>query len=134
MPDDAPIPENSNSHPSTDGAGPDAEPRQEGPAEPVQDRRLTPRRKKLLRVQVMDALEGGLPSPGWVVDRSLGGMCLEMDREVELGTTLKVRRYEDGNAPWVELRVQSVRPFEGAWHLGCQFLRSPSWEVLMQFG
>jgi PilZ domain len=151
MPDSALPPENSNTHPSADGDGGDgaAEPAREeavssesgrsalvpeSPSEAAQDRRFSPRRKKLLRVQLQDALGGSTPFPGWVVDRSLGGMCLEVDRELETGTMLKVRRYEGTNLPWVEIRVQSQRLVDGVWHLGCQFVRSPSWEVLMQFG
>lgn len=99
------------------------------------DRRSYPRRKRLLRVQVIDVLKNSEAFSGWVVDRSVGGMCISVDHEIEPGTPLKVRPTNvPASAPWVELRVQSIRPQDGTWDLGCAFLRTPTWEVLLQFG
>ena len=36
--------------------------------------------------------------------------------------------------PWVDVQVKSVRIKENTWELGCQFTRSLTWDVLMQFG
>lgn len=111
---------------------PGAEARAEG--DDVQDRRQSPRRKKLLRVILADATATESIS-AWIVDRSLGGMCLEVDRPIEEGTVVRVRRpTAPVGVPWVDLRVQSVRAEETVWHLGCEFVRTPTWEVLMQFG
>ena len=125
MPENLPTSENSNSHPSADGTP--------AAADNSPDRRSAPRRKRLLRVQLVDEIAGRQAFPGWVVDRSVGGMCIEVDHELEIGATLRVRRFE-GEHPWVDVRVQSQRLIESSWHLGCQFVRSPSWEALMQFG
>lgn len=99
------------------------------------DRRIHPRRKKLLRVQLVNPFSNAEPFSGWVVDRSLGGMCLSVDHEVEPGTHLRARPTNvPPSFPWVELRVQSVRPKDKVWELGCEFERTPTWEVLLQFG
>lgn len=99
------------------------------------DRRSFPRRKKLLRVHVIDVIKNSEAFSGWVVDRSVGGMCISVDHEIEPGTHLKVRPANvPAPAPWVDLRVQSIRPQDGTWDLGCEFLRTPTWEVLLQFG
>jgi hypothetical protein len=99
----------------------------------VADRRLTPRRKKLLRVAVRNEATGALLS-GWVLDRSLGGMCVSVHEPVEAGVPIAVRRNTaPESVPWVELRVLNVREKENTWELGCEFLRTPTWEVLLQF-
>lgn len=115
--------------------------------EPVQpqgdDRRSSPRRKKLLRIQIKEVHvaddvhvdDESEPFPGWVTDRSLGGLRLEVERKIEAGTFLKVHSpYSSDKTPWVEVCVQSVQDMEDCRYLGCSFVRSPTWEVLMQFG
>ena len=42
--------------------------------------------------------------------------------------------FASATTPWVEVRVQSVQEQEECRYLGCAFVRSPTWEVLMQFG
>ena len=106
----------------------DSEPRGE-------DRRSTPRRKKLLRVFIQETPGADAPFHGWVVDRSLGGLRLEVDHELPVGQLLKVRSSAapDG-IPAVEVRVQSARRTEeGCLHLGCAYVRIPNWEVRVQF-
>lgn len=99
----------------------------------VADRRLTPRRKKLLRIAVRNESTGALIS-GWILDRSLGGMCISVHEPVEAGMRLAVRRNTaPESVPWVELRVLNVREQENTWELGCEYLRTPTWEVLLQF-
>jgi hypothetical protein len=134
-----PSPENPDASPSLNGAAspatspPQAEPADPPAAEVHLERRSFPRRKRMIRVELRDARDDRLPFPGWVVDRSLGGLCLEVEYAPEEGTRLSVRR-SAGDYPWVEVRVQTVRQVEGAWHLGCPFVRSHSLSVLMQFG
>lgn len=117
-----------------DGVTPEAAPAQ--PAHPADDeRRSWPRRKKLLRVQIVDTLHEGEGFPGWVVDRSMGGLRLEVERVIEPGSVLRVRNsFASATTPWVEVKVQSVQELDDCKYLGCAFVRSPTWEVLMQFG
>lgn len=132
------------STPPESTSGPAPEPSANGPApEPVpaeavhsgDDRRSHPRRKKLLRVQIVDTLNESDTFPGWVVDRSFGGLRLEVERPIEAGCVLRVRNsFAAPMTPWVEVKVQSSQEHEGYRYLGCAFVRSPTWEVLMQFG
>src|SRR5205823_393314 len=77
--------------PSLDGTGaqpapPDkASPEPQPPQVASDDRRASPRRKKLLRIQIMEVQATGESEtfPGWVTDRSLGGLRLEVERDIE---------------------------------------------------
>ncbi len=123
-------PENLQPSTSEVKAGSDG-PSMESPAE----KRLAPRRKKMLQVLIQDAEGIFDPFPGWIADRSLGGLCMLVDQPIEPGTVLKVRRSNTpANVPWVEVQVLNARMRETSWELGCQFVRSPTWDVLMQFG
>jgi hypothetical protein len=126
--DDAPeLPEDITAiTPEPDGEEPET-------ATDVADRRSSPRRKKLLKITIRNESNGDLFS-GWVVDRSLGGMCLAVSQPLEVGTLIAVRRPSaPASIPWVELRVLHVRDQESTWELGCTFTRSPSWELMLQF-
>ena len=69
------------------------------------------------------------------MDRSMGGLGLSVDEPIEEGTVLRVRRAASPTeVPWVDVQVKSVRIKESTWELGCQFTRSLTWDVLMQFG
>jgi len=99
------------------------------------DRRSWPRRKRALQVVLQDAGGAGDPFPAWVMDRSLGGLVLSVDQPLEEGTVLRVRRLNaPADVPWVEIQVKSVRVKESTWEIGCQFTRSLTFDVLMQFG
>lgn len=99
------------------------------------ERRSWPRRKRALQVVLQDAGGEGDPFPAWVMDRSLGGLGLSVDQPLEEGTMLRVRRRNaPPDVPWVEIQVKSVRIKETTWEVGCQFTRSLTFDVLMQFG
>jgi hypothetical protein len=100
------------------------------------ERRATLRRGgNPVAVLITDADVKQRPRYGWVLDRSMGGLGLSVDEPVPQGTILSVRA---ANAPpniaWVQLEVRSCRPEGESWDLGCQFLRTPSWGVLLLFG
>lgn len=86
-------------------------------------------------VLISDAETKLPPFQGWVLDRSMGGLCLSVDQAVPTGTVLSVRA---ANAPpnvsWVQVEVKNCRQEGSAWELGCQFLRTPTWGVLLLFG
>jgi hypothetical protein len=99
------------------------------------DRRSWPRRKRAIQVVLQDANGDRDPFPAWIMDRSMGGLGLSVDEPIEEGTFLRVRRAAaPTDVPWVEVQVKSVRIKENTWELGCQFTRSLTWDVLMQFG
>lgn len=75
------------------------------------------------------------PLEGWVVDRSMGGMCLGAGQEVPVGTVLSVLPFNaPPMTPWVEIEVRSCREVEGQYELGCQFVKVPPWSILLLFG
>jgi len=99
------------------------------------DRRSWPRRKRAIQVILQDAGGHRDPFPAWIMDRSMGGLRLSVDEPIEEGTVLRVRRAAaPTEVPWVDVQVKSVRTKENTWELGCQFTRSLTWDVLMQFG
>ncbi len=72
---------------------------------------------------------------GRVSDRSVGGLGLEVSLEFAPGTVLKVLPVNAPNiTPWVDVEVRSCRPVKDGWEIGCQFVKAPSWEVLLLFG
>jgi hypothetical protein len=100
-----------------------------------EDRRSWPRRKRAIQVVLQDASGAGDPFPAWVMDRSIGGLGLSVDQPIEPGTMLRVRRpTAAADIPWVEIQVKSVRIKETTWEIGCQFTRSLTFDILMQFG
>jgi hypothetical protein len=100
----------------------------------TQDRREAPRTRRQVRVQVTDADAKDPPVAAWVTDCSLGGLCLSVRNEVTPGTVLSVRPASaPPGVPWVQVRVKSQRSFEGNWELGCQFVRTPSYSVVLMF-
>ncbi len=36
--------------------------------------------------------------------------------------------------PWIQIEVRSCRETGEDWELGCQFVKTPSWNVLLLFG
>lgn len=76
------------------------------------------------------------PEDAWVVDRSMGGLCLRAEHRLfELGTILNVRPANTPRGvPWSQVEVKSCRAQGRGWELGCQFLKTPPWSLLLLFG
>jgi hypothetical protein len=100
------------------------------------DRRTAARRAgKLVRVLVSDENAQAEPIEGWVTDRSVGGLCLTLREAVSQGRILSVKAGEAPETiPWVQVEVRSCRANDGEYELGCQFLRTPSWSIMLTFG
>jgi hypothetical protein len=93
------------------------------------------RRGKLVNVLISDAEGRASPFQGSVLDRSLNGLRLEVDRPVEISTVLSVRVAEISPAmPWVQVQVRRCDFHDGRWELGCQFVRTPPYSHLLLFG
>jgi hypothetical protein len=104
------------------------------PSQP--ERRSAPRRKAGNRVEVYltdDTRE--TPLLGWVVDRSVGGLRLNVEGPLREGTVLNVRpRKAPQTAPWLAIEIRSCRPEGCTWEVGCRFLKPPQWNDLLLFG
>ena len=73
--------------------------------------------------------------PGWVLDRSIGGLGLLVDAPVAVGAVLKLLpRTAPEGALWVVATVRSCKRNGTQYEIGCQFHRTPSWDVMLQFG
>jgi hypothetical protein len=101
------------------------------------ERRKAPRRGgNPIAILVSDADAEVEPVRGWVLDRSVGGLGLELEEEgqVDVGTLLSVRPAEGSYVPWVKVEVRTCRKIGSAWRLGCKYLRSPVADIQMRFG
>jgi hypothetical protein len=101
----------------------------------TEHRRALRRRGKTVRVLVSDADASAEPWEGWVIDRSVGGLCISLGRAVEAETVLSVRAADAPETiPWVQVTVRGCRQEQKYWELGCQFVRTPPWNVMLLFG
>lgn len=77
------------------------------------------------------------PCFGWVVNRSVGGLCLSVEAKNTkfVGTIFSVKATNaPDTTPWVQLEVRNCRQVGKECVLGCQFLKTPSWGILLLFG
>ncbi len=73
--------------------------------------------------------------PAWVVDRSIGGLCLLIDNPVPPGSVWQVRpRTAPESIPWTPIEVRTCRPEQGEWEVGCRFVQTPPWNIMLLFG
>jgi hypothetical protein len=100
------------------------------------ERRMSLRRSgKMVRVFLTDLEAQNKPLEAWVVDRSMGGLCLTTYDLFHVGDRLKVMvENAPPGTPWVEIEVKSVRPEDDRFELGCQFAKPPAWAILLLFG
>lgn len=99
------------------------------------DRRAAPRRKgNTVEVQI-NIKEDEPITRGWVLDRSIGGLCIMTEEAITEGTVIRLRpRSTAETMPWTDATVKSCRKDGTQYELGCQFHRTPSWNLLLQFG
>jgi hypothetical protein len=72
---------------------------------------------------------------GWVIDRSVGGLCLGVPNEFTEGFLLRVLPTNAATiTPWTELEVRSCRSTNDGYEIGCRFVRQPPWSILLMFG
>jgi hypothetical protein len=98
------------------------------------ERRTSARLKgRQVRVSVKNAQTGQKLFEGWVLDRSQGGLGLSVPEQVAPGTILTLRSTSLAGSHAVEVEARNSRADGDRWVLGCRFLRSPRWEVMLQF-
>jgi hypothetical protein len=100
------------------------------------ERRAAPRRSAGNRVEVyLTDNTSEEPLLGWVVDRSVGGLRLHVEKPLSEGTILSIRpRKAQQTAPWLAIEIRSCRPDGSAWQVGCRFVKPPQWNDLLLFG
>jgi hypothetical protein len=88
-------------------------------------------------IEIFVARPGHKDSPtyGWVVDRSLGGLSLNLGEAINPGTLLAVLPVKAPQTmPWIDIEVRTCRPTSEGWEVGCQFVKTPPYAVLLMFG
>ena len=86
-----------------------------------------------IRIQFGD--RKGPPNRGWVLDRSVGGLCILVEEEYKPGMQLAVLPVNAPEmTPCVEIEVRSARQCPEGYELGCQFIKTPAWSILLMFG
>ena len=73
--------------------------------------------------------------PRWVIDRSMGGVCLLMPEALTEGTVLSIKpRKSPPGMPWVQVAVCTCKEDRTGYEVGCRFVKTPAWGVLLLFG
>jgi len=99
------------------------------------DRRADLRRKgNPIDVDLSDPRGRIEPFSGWVWDRSRGGLGINVQMEIPVGTVLIARPRINHNTFSVPIEVRCCRPSREGYIIGCQFVQAPPWNVLMLFG
>jgi hypothetical protein len=99
------------------------------------NRRTSLRREGTVEVVVQSPAFTGGEAPAYVVDRSTGGLRLALATGLAAGTALQVRaKHAPDTTPFVTVLVRSCRPTDGHFELGCEFEKTPPWNVLLLFG
>ncbi len=103
---------------------------------PANDRRTAVRRGgHPVTVQLSDPDEKAAGQGGYVVDRSVGGLCLMVRQPAPVGSVWKVRPADaPRTTPPVVVEVRTCVAAGGEWKLNCRFERTPSYGVLLMFG
>jgi hypothetical protein len=101
----------------------------------TRERRASPRRNgNTVEVELVRGLDEE-PMRGWVVNRSIGGLCLLVDHPIPEGTVLRVRPTKASTAtPWTDITVRACREEADNYQVGCQFHQTPNWSLLLLFG
>jgi hypothetical protein len=94
------------------------------------------RRDNLVEVLVIPAGQDNKPFSGYVSNRSRSGLGLIVPHCVAVGHSLRVRALNaPQDSPWVDVEVIHLSPLDRKHaYIGCQFLESPPWNVLLLFG
>jgi hypothetical protein len=77
-----------------------------------------------------------LPSQtGWVLDRSVSGLCLTVPNALPIGSFWKVRPCNaPQTTPPVRVVIKTCVSDGAEWKLGCSFEKTPNYAILLMFG
>ena len=106
------------------------------PEQSYADRRGSPRREgQPVRVLLASATFRNGAGDGYVIDRSTGGLKLVTQVAVPPSTTVQVRAVDaPDTVGYVTVIVRSCRKNTDYYVLGCEFDKTPPWNVLLLFG
>jgi hypothetical protein len=104
---------------------------------PQSDRRSSARRTgQSVKITIQFVNSPNTVFEGYVMDRSMGGLRLLLERPLDNNQMLNVRCTDAPmTVAWVQVQVRRVRQLpDKTYEIGCQFSRTPPWAVLLTFG
>jgi hypothetical protein len=101
----------------------------------IADQRFSARRNAgSVAVHVANVDTSEPPVQGSVIDRSMGGLGLLLPKTLAEGAHVRIRACEANvTTPWVEVEVKSCRKQGKNWQIGCKFVKTPPYNVLLTF-
>jgi hypothetical protein len=101
----------------------------------TENRKAFRRQGNPVEVSIVNQQYKDQPFKGYVTDRSVGGLCLLLEGPLAVGASLTVRPVNAPHiAPWIDITVKSCRESNPGFEVGCQFVKTPPWAVLLMFG
>ena len=74
-------------------------------------------------------------NPGYVIDRSTSGLKLALESGMATGSSMQVRAaHAPDTTPWVTVIVRNCKDTGEHFEMGCEFEKTPPWNVLLLFG
>jgi PilZ domain len=106
------------------------------PEQSYADRRGSVRREgQPVRVILTAAAFRNGVADGYVIDRSTGGLKIAAQVAVATGSTVQVRAVDAPDTiGFITVIVRSCRKAEDHYEFGCEFEKTPPWNVLLLFG
>ncbi len=98
-------------------------------------RRQTPRgRGAPSRILILDKNGPKEPFSGWVINRSIGGLCVTLVQPLEEGSILSVRPAKDPlDDVWFDVLVKYCRATDTGWEMGCEFQGRGGSHTMLKF-
>ena len=98
-------------------------------------RRQTPRgRGAPTRILILDKNGPAEPFSGYVINRSIGGLCVSLVQPLEEGSVVSVRPAKELiDDTWYEVVVKYCRATDTGWEMGCEFHGRASSNTMLKF-
>ncbi len=98
-------------------------------------RRQTPRgRGAPTRILILDKNRPDEPFSGYVLNRSIGGLCVSLIQPLEEGAIIRIRPAKELlDDTWYDVVVKYCRATDTGWEMGCEFQSRASSNTMLKF-
>lgn len=111
------------------------EPPVTSPCLPEVQKRCFPRRAgNYIAVMLTDPDDPSRHWEGYILDRSLGGLGLQVSAPFEVGKDLWVRPTSTTTLPWTRVKVRHCQRSGRRWVIGCRFQEMLPSSIMLHFG